>query len=653
MNFTKKVNVNTPKVNPSILDSSTEIALGQREVPFTLLPKATFRIRRSEKQRYSLFRLLLLLSYLYSLSMTNERKAFTSVRELMKVLSTNSYEGVIELLNVLERNNIIVARNYDPKKKRTEITLANYTEIPEIATTWDDRKVIRDDLYFKFPKLITILPITPQAKAIYLCLCALRKKAKDWTVTTSVSEIQKVLNLYRKSVITSLRELEEKGLIKLLERGKHGSTYEIVRPVADGELLWSEELLQATFHSFPSHPFLDYYSAFQYRTDNNDDCSNVEPTPFQYRTDGDDCSNLEPTAFQYRTDNGSDRSNIEPVAFQFRTDETGEELRDTKASALPIKDIKEDSKEVEDFIEDDANINGGVVFENGVGKSSKAGKGREGVAITERNSSNANSKSIGTSLNTRPYGLKENKGGGAPKNEPSEPEGSSASDPCNGRFSEEKLREVERTVLRIAERLPEHVLSRYSYGEDWQGLEKAYSRRVAEFLARAFQFLKNRTGNFSNIRNPVGFLISFVCKDAGADFKEFIGKFLFLSGYKHLLHCKVEEDSRPVSEKFIEEGNRRAKDEKEVEEESELVKVIFNATDVNSLPRGVRQKFNELLRRAVSYGWEDSWAKRCYYVLPKQVVKQLSEEFSAFVELEVRPFRRRKKNGLYGLAELD
>ena len=649
-----KLDLEFPSVKSADTDHS--ITVKQREAPFTLLPKAIFRLRRSEKKRYSLFRLLLLTSYLYSLSMTDDRRALTSVRELMKVLSTNSHETIVELLGVLERSGIIVSRRYDSQRKRTEIILANYTEIPEVATNWDNRKEVRDDLYFKFPKLITILPISAQAKSVYLYLCALRKRPKEWIVTTTISDAQKILNLRRNVTVSSFKELEEKNLIRLLGRSKSGSTYEIVRPISEeGKLSWSKELIQATVFSFPSHPFSDYFISyldepFQYGTSR----------PFQYGTDG-NCSNMEPVSFQYGTDKEDDCSNMEPISFQYGTATSGETLRNTTTSPSPIEDIVEDLKEVEDFIEDDDIYNGGGDEKENNDFETLENKEER---ITTENSTKvkANEENNGSSL-SRPNGLKNSKAG-APKNSPAGVETGGRSSAFA--VSEEKLRAVERRVKRLIAELPDYVLSRYPYTDDWKSLEKVYSPEVAEFLAKAYQFLKAKTGNFANIRNEVGFIISFVASDSGADFEEFIGKFLSFAGYKHLKETireaeaeetQIEENSNSLQEQEKEQEKQKEVEQREVEakeedarkentaegkpkpkkaKKGELVKLILDATEANSLPRSVRKRLNEYLGKAKGLGWADPYSKKCYYVLEEEVAEKVIEEFSAFVTIEVK-----------------
>ena len=589
-------------------------------------------------------RFIIFLSYLYALSFSKGR-AFTTQAELQKVVETTSFDTVNRLISktnelfnilkaesesfgvVLEEGKFFTKRG---KNGGTQVYLIDQTILAEVF-----KSKVGHGGTFAFYNVSLLLPISAQAKVILLYL---NRKARGGSLVrgnaiaeTSTREIAKELSLDRGSLKNYLTELLEAGVIERLEDRR--LRFRICRLDE-----WNRELLLNILHNWQGHPFLKDWKFPVYPV--------ILPE-----------NEKSPMASQKNSPIASREISYSKPKESLKSPIASQEISYSK----PLRNkYRNKSDNRNKSMEDDAIYNGGGDEKENNDFETLENKEER---ITTENSTKvkANEENNGSSL-SRPNGLKNSKAG-APKNSPAGVETGGRSSAFA--VSEEKLRAVERRVKRLIAELPDYVLSRYPYTDDWKSLEKVYSPEVAEFLAKAYQFLKAKTGNFANIRNEVGFIISFVASDSGADFEEFIGKFLSFAGYKHLKETireaeaeetQIEENSNSLQEQEKEQEKQKEVEQREVEakeedarkentaegkpkpkkaKKGELVKLILDATEANSLPRSVRKRLNEYLGKAKGLGWADPYSKKCYYVLEEEVAREIVENFSDFIAIEI------------------
>ena len=477
--------------NQRSVNKKEEIVVRQKELPFVILPKAVFLLKRNpETQRYSLFRLIVLLGYLYSLAMTREKMAKTSYSELKKILNLKSKSTLQELFKFLEREGIVSERVFHFKtSQKTEIILINSMEIPYVAQSWSEEKV-REDLVFKVPKLLYILPISPFSKAVYMYLCSLRQYASQNIIRTTTREIREALRMKKKNIILALNELESHSLIKTV-RTKKETRIEIL-PTDK----WSSELLSEARELYPDHPLLSTGT-------------NKEPPG----------TNREPHG-----------TNREPQ--EKRNPMEG------NSSERALEDYIEDR--IEDYIEDAANnINNGGGEKNKEKIHSKIKKNQ----LTE----GAEQKSRDTQKNAPSY--KEPYGSNIKRAE--SPKLGNLNSGCA--VDEQKRAKICREIAAVADflkkRYPELFRNptKGSISDIYSGVIKTYGENCGYLLAVMYELMaRDKKLGYSSetIKNPNGFLISFVLKDSDSDFNEFFKKFLRKFGLQHVVPDKVVEDSQ-------------------------------------------------------------------------------------------------------------
>ena len=218
------------------------IKLKQRETPYTILPRAVFSIKD-----HSLFRVLVLLAYFYSMAMTEESYVEYTYRELRKLLElkdphTKKGNGTVsKLIKLLEENGIIVEKETSPSSKAT---LVNVLDFPDIF----DKEV--PEGFFRFPKLILLLPVSVKARALLIYLFSkIRKTGKP--VKISRSTIVKELHISKNDVAGLLRELEENGLIEIKKNAGKSHLY-VLKEVKE----WPKEILELIYILNSNHPFV-------------------------------------------------------------------------------------------------------------------------------------------------------------------------------------------------------------------------------------------------------------------------------------------------------------------------------------------------------------------------------------------------------------
>ena len=466
--------------NQKSVNKKEEIVVRQKELPFVILPKAVFLLKRNpETQRYSLFRLIVLLGYLYSLAMTREKMAKTSYSELKKILNLKSKSTLQELFKFLEREGIVSERIFHFKtSQKTKIILINSMEIPHVAQSWNEEKV-REDLVFKVPKLLYILPISPFSKAVYMYLCSLRQYASQNIIRTTTREIRKALRMKKKNIILALNELETHCLIKTV-RTKKETRIEIL-PTDK----WSSKLISEAKKVYPDHPLLSTGT-------------NREPPG----------TNREPPG----TYNPMEENNSEP----------------------DIEDY------IEDYIEDAANnTNSGGGEKNRKKIHSKIKKNQlaEGVEQNIRDTQKNTSSYRGLCN----FNIKRDE---SPK-----------LGNLNSGYAmdEQKRTEICQKVAVIADflksRYPEffHNPTKGNISDIYSGVIKTYGENCGYLLAVMYELMaRDKKLGYSSetIKNPNGFLISFVLKDSNSDFNEFFKKFLRKFDLQYVVPEKVVEDSQ-------------------------------------------------------------------------------------------------------------
>jgi hypothetical protein len=475
-----------------------------KEAPFTILPKAIFHLRKDNKTRTSVFRLLLTACYFYSKSMTEDLEARITYSELMKILNCNSMNTITTILQFLEDSAIIVEKEYDPHNKYTTVILSHPTVLAERVQNATGIKV-RENIIFKFPKILFLLPISPQAKSVLLYLYSKKNYPEDWEIPVTSREITEQLKLMKKNALDAIKELLKTNLIT--EAGKKGktTTFKLIPPISIDEeknkptWLWPEETIQKAYVGFPFHPFWKLYidnelikempggTNHQYRTDSNNDLTNIEPKLHQYRTKK-DFTNIEPIPHQYRTDKRDNLTNIEPIPHQYRTDTSNQSLV-YQQEKVTIEDYIEDNV-IEDCTDD---IYGGAT------EPSEKEKNFHSKDRKQKRISNCTKLEVDNSCKLANY------------------------------------KTISAVVSCIRKRLPDYVLSRITVPETWLvALKKFYPEEVAQFLGSAYIYLTQRTSSYSNINNPVGFLISLGSEKKVPDLKEFLQKFLAAAGYPYL-----------------------------------------------------------------------------------------------------------------------
>jgi hypothetical protein len=506
---------NSIRGNQRSVNKKEEIVVRQKELPFVILPKAVFLLKRNpETQRYSLFRLIVLLGYLYSLAMTREKMAKTSYSELKKILNLKSKSTLQELFKFLEREGIVSERVFHFRtSQKTEIILINSMEIPYVAQSWSEEKV-REDLVFKVPKLLYILPISPFSKAVYMYLCSLRQYASQSIIRTTTREIREALRMKKKNIILALNELESHSLIKTV-RTKKETRIEILPTYK-----WSSELLSEARELYPDHPLLSTGT-------------NKEPPGTNREPPG---TNKEPPG-----------TNREPPGTNKEPQEKHNPMEE-KSSKRALEDCIEDK--IEDYIEDAANN-----INNGGG---------------EKNKEEIHSKIKRNQLTEEA----EQKNGDTQENAPSykEPYGSNikrAESPKLGNLNsgcavdEQKRAKICRKIAAVAdflkERYPELFRNptKESISDIYSGVIKTYGEDCGYLLAVMYELMaRDKKLGYSSetIKNPNGFLISFVLKDSNSDFGEFFRKFLRKFGLQHvaipatLKGISTEKDSKLLQE---------------------------------------------------------------------------------------------------------
>ncbi len=218
-----------------------------------LFPDALFDVLHQFKWRE---RFLVGLGYLYAL-VENFNVVRISMEELMKVMDTEDIDEIYEFLAQVEtlnrlvvieaegikKNNFVKFKSEKEGKLKVEIELV---PLPELSYLFPNGE------FFPVPNIMFLLPISVQAKAIYLLLCYLKKRNRNsQTIIVSYETIAKELMINTGDVKNYLQELIELNLV-VQEKGE--SQY-ILREI---DCLNSELFLRIQKVYGSNHPFFKY-----------------------------------------------------------------------------------------------------------------------------------------------------------------------------------------------------------------------------------------------------------------------------------------------------------------------------------------------------------------------------------------------------------
>ncbi|WP_022846816.1 hypothetical protein [Desulfurobacterium sp. TC5-1] len=230
------------------------IDLKQTYTPYTLLPRAVFSVKK-----HSSFRLLVLLAYFYSMTMTENsfvRFSYSELRHILTLKDPDTRKGdrtVRDLIKLCEELGFIVSRD---TKDRSTAFLINVLDIPEII---DPENAPAG--FFKFPKLITLLPVSAQAKAVLIFLYSMQKKTSH-KIKVSRERIRKTLKLKNQSLAKAIRELENIGVLKIEREEGKTNCYYLIPPVAGKKWNWNVLTVYRMKKEYPLHPLLSFFKNF-------------------------------------------------------------------------------------------------------------------------------------------------------------------------------------------------------------------------------------------------------------------------------------------------------------------------------------------------------------------------------------------------------
>lgn len=215
-------------------------------------PSALFRIGNQYKWKV---RFLVGLGYLYALCHENDI-ASTSYKELENVMVTRSSNRVGEVLKQLEYfnskvNEVLISSGRTKSLRliirnqgRNKGTVLSYLSSHDL-TYFDS-----NNLLFPVPKLAFLLPVSAQAKAVYIYLWYL--KAINYICPgPSFRKIAKSLRINRKGVSEYISELENLEILRV-SKSRFKKEYHLKSPED-----WSADLLRKIEKIYgKNHPFL-------------------------------------------------------------------------------------------------------------------------------------------------------------------------------------------------------------------------------------------------------------------------------------------------------------------------------------------------------------------------------------------------------------
>ncbi len=232
------------------------VSLKTANPSFLMYPTALFKAGSLLKWKA---RYLIGIGYLYALCF-NGNTARTTTEELKKVLSTKSKSRIEELLEEVETLNrltVVEAGGKHPDKfvkwVRGKRGRGGRTEV-ELVLPQDLSYIYPDNRFFPVPKIAFLLPVSAQAKALYLYLHYLKDKETSRAVASTRS-IAKAISIDKASVRKLTEELASKGVLSV-KTSRKGTEFFVRSPVH-----WPDETLLEIAQTYSlSHPFLKEWS---------------------------------------------------------------------------------------------------------------------------------------------------------------------------------------------------------------------------------------------------------------------------------------------------------------------------------------------------------------------------------------------------------
>lgn len=499
-----------------------KVSLTSVKPSFLMYPVPLFKIGHQFKWKA---RFLVGMGYLYALTY-NSQQARTTVRELMKVLSTGSFSRVVEFLEVVETLNryvTIEAEGEYPEKfvratrKGTEITLVNPMELNYVERAGA----------FPVPKLAFLLPVSAQAKSVYIYLHYLKDKDNP-VVRTSTRKLEQALRIDKKKVGNYLTELQNINAVSFKVEKRS------VEIAVKSPLNWKKEAFLKIAETYgEKHPFLKEWEIVAKEMENkdghSDGCSNrpqigvpIDPQSV--------CSNRPPTSVPIDPQSEQGSVPIDPQSKSGSSSRPSAEKPSTTSN-----------KEVTTSIYDDI-YNGGVgkkqniqKFSNSKGEVENKGEISDSAAREKRQESslkvgNSPSDSENTaSPKKEPDGSLNNTKGAAELGQPNNLLRKLAE-----RIDTQELERIKRVLRELRSEIEKKFPSVFS-DRNRQGFEKFYGALRELYgeewivLAAMYELMSRKKPEYGYSRkanrNYVGLLISFALKDSGARFDELYERF--------------------------------------------------------------------------------------------------------------------------------
>ena len=530
--------------NPS---QEIKVSLTSVKPSFLMYPVPLFRIGHQFKWKA---RFLVGMGYLYALTY-NSQQARTTVRELMKVLSTKSIYRVQEFLEVVETLNryvVVEAEGEYPERfvratrKGTEITLVNPMEFNYVERTGA----------FPVPKLAFLLPVSAQAKAVYIYLHYLRNKESK-LARASVRKIAEAIRVTKNQVSDYTEELRRAGV---LSTGQPGEFF-VISPEK-----WPAEVFLKIRETYgEKHPFLREWEIVveeMKKKDrqkkppiegHSDGCTNRPPTGVPIEGHSDGCTNRGTPGVPIEGQKSGECTNRGTPNVPIEGHSNPGEKRDTKDSQNPTTSITTSISNTTS-IYDDIN-NGGVGEKQNIRKlsdSKRTIKERERIsdsATREKSREESSLKvenSLSDSVNTappkkEPDGSLNNNKGAAELGKPNNSLGK-----LEKRIDLQELARIREVLRELRPEIERKFPSVFSE-KNREGFEKFYGALKELYgeewivLAAMYELMSRKKPEFGYSRkanrNYLGLLISFALKDSGAHFDEFCRRFKAVFGIEN------------------------------------------------------------------------------------------------------------------------
>ena len=427
---------------------------------------------------------------------------FSSSLSMLKKLSNLGYREIsliISLPEDFEETKELKLLSF-LKDEGEKITKTFKKEV-ELVLPQELSYVEPNNKFFPVPKLAFLLPVSAQAKAIYLYLHYLKDRENP-AVRVSAKRIGETLRIDRKKVNEYLKQLESINAVSF----KKNNSLEIL---IKSPLHWNTEAFLKIQETYGKHPFLKEWEIDKEKSSN---------TPHS-------------------------KVPIDPTS-------KSEKERDTKTKDFPTTSITT-SKKNTTSIYDANNIYNGVGVKKCFNFSAKSFENLNKEGNASLKETNANSKENASSTYKSATYVANNKV--SSKSKVANGEKFAKTDKVQTRVNQEelgKIKEALRSVMPVLkERYPrwfeKEALEFFErlyfglkkvYGEDWLTLAVMYEL----FNRKASRYGYSREVN----KNYLGLLISFAYKDSQASFWEFFKRFCKVFDIKPTKTTEKQEEQK-------------------------------------------------------------------------------------------------------------